>query len=491
VVHPQQVLFQHKGSAFASEGTFHVSFGIELTGMHETCAALLLQARELTSSPVSVTDVWLTRWAETFNSTVSSSCASLGSWPHLFRAPSPPRQKRQLLALAGTFLGGYAVHEIIATFTHSAVAEHVRRAEEKLSHLATSVRVLIARAAKEDKRRALEHRFLELTLLASEMHSTIADLTEGFRHLVSSHRLTTALLPLNSLRSFWQDLLVHLHLSAAPLPFPCEVVYELPASYRIEEDLQIILHIPSLTTAFNLYQLLDFPAHRPGLSPVIFQQPASLLAIDDSHTSFFLPTIHDLNSCLHFGKAFVCQVPYLRHDVNSACLPALFTNRWKQAAQLCPVSAIHAGWRLAPGRGDGEWYLFTTQAVTFTYRCPNGTWSAVWEKGFTRFIVPKRCAVITNLFSVPSIREEQVSLVSVIRQVSWKAFPSLNESGYVDRELEEAGKQVDLAEEKEAGVNGVYLSLWMSVAISISVVCLVSMILFLLCRLYYKAKPEE
>lgn len=384
------------------------------------------------------------------------------------------------------------MHEVVNLFTHDAVDERVCQLSEKIDHMTVSITEIIASARTLKQEINQVQLWTSLTVIASELHVLVTDLTQGFLHLTTAHRLSASLLPLPFLQSFWRQLSKHAADKGHPLLLPPHAAYELPASYALANDVSnIVLHIPVLHSKLTLYNFIDFPVARPGLTPVRFQPVTTHIAIDDQRTSYFLPSHSDLHACLSLNDVLLCPFPYLRHDMDNTCLSTLFSSRWQSATRLCPFTTDIPEWLFAVGRGR-ERHLYAQNKLAYSIHCTNGsTWNGVWEKGFHSFNLDTGCRLITNPFSVAAPWEYSMTTGSIVKPFVWE-----NMSVGMIENVKEEQTSLDKAEEEvqkseQVQMSGLHLSLWSIVGIASLIIVLVLVLLYLLYRLYVAAAVPE
>ncbi len=262
--------------------------------------------------------------------------------------------------------------------------------------------------------------FQSLRMSVLEFSQVVNGLTRGMSFLVSTHRLSSDLLPVSLLRSLYRDIREHAATLGLTITLPLHALYEVPASYQLQEshDIFIILHVPLVTEVFDVLRLNPFPIYLPGAElPTLFSDTNNVLIMSHNRRQFWEMPFHDLFLCSQLDAAYVCDLPIMRSDVGNTCLPALFLGDFRTAITNCMLTPARGSWYLAESAGR-LFFLFTNQSLTLTTECPNNSSSKTFVSGFHNFTIPSACSVSGPHFFVD--RSLALSFTDAhIRQFVW------------------------------------------------------------------------
>ena len=429
-------IFRRTGHMWATKGVVHVAFPVDLSPLHAACEKL----RSINFDGIIQSST--TRWTrlqfrlqEAISFDVDRGCAEIESWPLALQRPE--RSKRQvLLTLLGSVFGAFAIEGITDYFTHDAVDKNMQKIHEEINRMAATfenhIKSLQIKQARESWLMQMAHN-------AHQFVSTVNRIADAFQTLVADYRVHPALLPFSALPNFWADVFSAFK-EDFYFPFPAEAVYELPASFTFSSDrIHIVVHIPWPHMHFDLFTLEPFPVVINDTAFTLTPPSGNfLLAADEHHQSFVLPSFAFLSACLRLGHVHLCDVPILRHDADFDCLAAQFIGHWHQALDQCTVTPFTAPWALAHG-GGGEHHLFLRQETAFSLRCRNGSvTSGSWPPGHSLMSWEASCSLTSSLFSRSSREERYLDGETVIV----RAFPaSINIDAQVEQEREQKALQ--------------------------------------------------
>lgn len=295
-----------------------------------------------------------------------------------------------------------AVTNIVEHFTHNAVQERVDNIYDDLRNVHSDmIRLMARQAANYDKAAKASH-INAIRLSALELRELVNGISDALTTLVTSQRVTPALLPPSKLKAVWQEAHNFLEASGFKLELPMHALYELPASFEADphNSLTIFVQIPLVEDSFQLLRLLPFPVPLANSNvPVIIHPSCSILAVSKHATKFWEMSAEELNGCITFGTHYFCKAKELRKDVGDSCLMNLHQGAWQQAIVNCNARPYTRTWAVI--EADSRVFHFYNAADVNVRSSCNTQGSVRWPAGFHNLTVASNCTFETPHFVIP------------------------------------------------------------------------------------------
>ena len=415
------VIFHAQETLSATQGAVRISFRVNTDKIHETVLKIAKLAEDC-HPPAQ--DHWLFPAWLFLNDTVTRALESVNSWP-VFFSPFPtftPRHKRQIGLMAATIFGATASYFVTEHFEHSGIQRSLNDVRRDLGRIHQNIHRLELFIFNTAKTQENDINMLFLQIQALSLKSLIDNLSNSFATLLTTKKVTPALLPLHNAKNVWSELSGFFRSKGFDLTLPVESLYELQASYELtSEGMTIFIDVPIVRHKLSLYSHASFPIEKPdGVAKPLMIYDNNYLAVDASQTSYVLLSQQELQSCPRIDGHALCPIPYLRKDFDQTCLSSLYGGHWHAAFALCNFT-LAPSWSLAHNEFDKHWQLFTEQPLPYSVVCNNASHirrSGLWKAGFSSFPAEERCEFSSENFRILPAPHYSVKS-GFVRDIEW------------------------------------------------------------------------